>query len=103
MGKIERPTSQTCAIEYISLRDCDDAALLQRDRDRGLALHLAGFCLTSPVPVSIENAVAYESASALMEAGAIRAGTSVFGARPLRELHRARMVHAPTIKTEGKM
>lgn len=36
-------------------------------------------------------------------AGAIRTAMSVLGARTISELHEARMVHAPAIKTEGKM
>lgn len=36
-------------------------------------------------------------------AGAIRTAMSVLGARTISELHEARMVHAPSIKTEGKM
>lgn len=36
-------------------------------------------------------------------AGAIRTAMSVLGARTIGELHEARMVHAPSIKTEGKM
>lgn len=36
-------------------------------------------------------------------AGAIRTAMSVLGARTIRELHEARMVHAPAIKTEGKL
>jgi IMP dehydrogenase len=34
--------------------------------------------------------------------GAIRTAMSVLGARTIRELHDARMIHAPAIKTEGK-
>lgn len=36
-------------------------------------------------------------------AGAIRTAMSVLGARTVRDLHRVRMIHAPSIKTEGKM
>lgn len=36
-------------------------------------------------------------------AGAIRTGMAVLGARTISELHDVRMVHAPSIKTEGKM
>jgi IMP dehydrogenase len=36
-------------------------------------------------------------------AGAIRTAMAVLGARTIRELHQVRMVHAPAIKTEGKM
>lgn len=36
-------------------------------------------------------------------AGAIRTAMSVLGARTIAELHQARMVYAPAIKTEGKM
>jgi IMP dehydrogenase len=36
-------------------------------------------------------------------AGAIRTAMSVLGARTVRDLHKVRMVHAPAIKTEGKL
>jgi len=36
-------------------------------------------------------------------AGAIRTAMAVLGARTVRDLHRVRMIHAPAIKTEGKM
>jgi IMP dehydrogenase len=36
-------------------------------------------------------------------AGAIRTAMAVLGARTVRELHRVRMIHAPGIKTEGKL
>jgi IMP dehydrogenase len=36
-------------------------------------------------------------------AGAIRTAMSVLGAHTIRELHDARMIHAPAIKTEGKV
>jgi IMP dehydrogenase len=36
-------------------------------------------------------------------AGAIRTAMSVLGARSVRELHQVRMIHAPAIKTEGKL
>jgi IMP dehydrogenase len=36
-------------------------------------------------------------------AGAIRNAMGTLGARKVRELHSARMVHAPSIKTEGKL
>jgi IMP dehydrogenase len=36
-------------------------------------------------------------------AGAIRTAMAVLGARTIDELHQARMVHAPAIKTEGKL
>jgi len=35
--------------------------------------------------------------------GAIRTAMGVLGARTIRDLHQARMVHAPAIKTEGKL
>jgi IMP dehydrogenase len=35
--------------------------------------------------------------------GAIRTAMGVLGARTISDLHQARMVHAPTIKTEGKL
>lgn len=35
-------------------------------------------------------------------AGAIRTAMSVLGAHTIEEMHRVRMIHAPTIKTEGK-
>ncbi len=35
-------------------------------------------------------------------AGAIRTAMSVLGAHTIRQLHDARMIHAPSIKTEGK-
>lgn len=36
-------------------------------------------------------------------AGAIRTAMAVLGARTIRELHEVRMIHAPAIKTEGKL
>jgi IMP dehydrogenase len=36
-------------------------------------------------------------------AGAIRAAMAVLGARSVRDLHGVRMIHAPAIKTEGKL
>jgi IMP dehydrogenase len=36
-------------------------------------------------------------------AGAIRTAMSVLGAHTIRELHDVRMIHAPAIKTEGKL
>ena len=36
-------------------------------------------------------------------AGAIRTAMAVLGARTIGELHRVRMIHAPAIKTEGKL
>jgi IMP dehydrogenase len=36
-------------------------------------------------------------------AGAIRTAMAVLGARTISELHRVRMIHAPAIKTEGKL
>ena len=36
-------------------------------------------------------------------AGAIRTAMGLLGARTIRDLHTARMVHAPAIKSEGKM
>ncbi|HLJ67680.1 MAG TPA: GuaB3 family IMP dehydrogenase-related protein [Chloroflexota bacterium] len=36
-------------------------------------------------------------------AGAIRTAMSVLGARTVRDLHRVRMIHAPAIKSEGKL
>ena len=36
-------------------------------------------------------------------AGAIRTAMSVLGAPTVRDLHRVRMIHAPAIKTEGKL
>jgi IMP dehydrogenase len=36
-------------------------------------------------------------------AGAIRTAMAVLGASTVRDLHRVRMIHAPAIKTEGKL
>ena len=36
-------------------------------------------------------------------AGAIRTAMAVLGARTVREMHEVRMIHAPAIKTEGKL
>jgi IMP dehydrogenase len=36
-------------------------------------------------------------------AGALRTAMGVLGAATVRELHDARMVHAPAIKSEGKV
>jgi IMP dehydrogenase len=66
---------------------------------RGTRIHVG---TTAPL-IQILYGPAHVNTGTQNLANAIRTAMATLGARTIRELHNVRMIHAPTIKTEGKL